>query len=62
MCRHLFTAHTYLELQQNEEALQIYFGLSGAGLQVGFPNFSDRYDHRLTLDLDLQSLFGLHFT
>jgi len=31
--RHLFTAHTYLELQQNEEALQIYFGLSGAGLQ-----------------------------
>jgi len=31
--RHLFTAHTYLELQQNEEALQIYFGLSSAGLQ-----------------------------
>ena len=33
LCRHLFTAHTYLELQQNEEALQIYFGLTGAGLQ-----------------------------
>jgi len=30
---HLFTAHTHLELQQNEEALQIYFGLSSAGLQ-----------------------------
>lgn len=31
--RYLFTAHTYLELQQNEEALQIYDGLSNAGLQ-----------------------------
>jgi len=31
--RNLFTAHTYLELQQNEEALQIYFGLMNAGLQ-----------------------------
>jgi len=31
--RHIFTAHTYLELQQNEEALQIYFGLSNAGLK-----------------------------
>ena len=31
--RNLFTAHTYLELQQNEEALQLYFGLMNAGLQ-----------------------------
>jgi anaphase-promoting complex subunit 8 len=31
--RNLFTAHTYLELQQNDEALQLYFGLINAGLQ-----------------------------
>jgi len=29
---HLFTAHTYLELQQNDEAIQIYFALNTAGL------------------------------
>merc|ERR1719481_2325434 len=31
-CRHVFLAHTYLELQQNEQAVEIYFGLSRAGL------------------------------
>jgi len=31
--KHLFLAHTYLELQLNEQALQIYFGLTNAGLQ-----------------------------
>merc|ERR1719481_1982085 len=31
-CKHLFLAHTYLELQQNEQAVEIYFGLSRAGL------------------------------
>merc|ERR1719225_568341 len=31
-CRHIFLAHTYLELQQNEQAVEIYIGLSGAGL------------------------------
>eukprot|EP00088_Acartia_fossae_P022234 TRINITY_DN2348_c0_g1_i15.p1 TRINITY_DN2348_c0_g1~~TRINITY_DN2348_c0_g1_i15.p1 ORF type:complete len:612 (-),score=157.17 TRINITY_DN2348_c0_g1_i15:648-2453(-) len=30
--RHMFTAHTDLELQQNEEALQIYSALKDAGL------------------------------
>ena len=30
--RHIFLAHTYLELQQNEQAVEIYFGLSKAGL------------------------------
>ena len=28
----VFLAHTYLELQQNEQAVEIYIGLSGAGL------------------------------
>ena len=28
----MFLAHTYLELQQNEQAVEIYIGLSGAGL------------------------------
>ena len=31
-CKHIFLAHTYLELQQNEQAVEIYFGLSKAGL------------------------------
>jgi len=31
-CRHIFLAHTYLELQQNDQAVEIYFGLSKAGL------------------------------
>lgn len=31
-CRHIFLAHTYLELQQNDQAVEIYFGLSRAGL------------------------------
>ena len=43
-CKQIFLAHTYLELQQNEQAVQIYDGLSNAGLaestyimaQVGF--------------------------
>ena len=28
-----FLAHTYLELQQNEQAVRIYEGLSNAGLR-----------------------------
>ena len=28
----MFLAHTYLELQQNEQAVEIYIGLSSAGL------------------------------
>ena len=31
-CKQIFLAHTYLELQQNEQAVQIYDGLSNAGL------------------------------
>lgn len=31
-CRHIFLAHTYLELQQNDQAVEIYFGLCKAGL------------------------------
>jgi len=31
-CKHVFLAHTYLELQQNEQAVEIYFGLRKAGL------------------------------
>jgi len=31
-CKQVFLAHTYLELQQNEQAVEIYIGLSGAGL------------------------------
>jgi len=31
-CRQVFMAHTYLELQQNEQAVRIYDGLSQAGL------------------------------
>ena len=31
--KHLFLAHTYLELQLNQEALDIYFGLQEAGLK-----------------------------
>jgi len=31
-CRHIFLAHTYLELQQNEQAVEIYIGLNKAGL------------------------------
>lgn len=30
--RHIFLAHTYLELQQNEQAVEIYIGLNKAGL------------------------------
>ena len=43
MFRYLFTAHDYQELQQNEEALQIYDGLSNAGLQARYNN---NYDHQ----------------
>ena len=32
LCRQVFMAHTYLELQQNEQAVRIYDGLSQAGL------------------------------
>ena len=32
--KHLFLAHTYLELQLNEQALEIYYGLQAGGLQV----------------------------
>ena len=31
-CKQVFLAHTYLELQQNEQAVKIYDGLSAAGL------------------------------
>lgn len=31
--KHFFLAHTYLELQLNEDALGIYFGLQARGLQ-----------------------------
>ena len=31
--KHLFLAHTHLELQLNEQALEIYFGLQAGGLQ-----------------------------
>ena len=31
-CRQIFLAHTYLELQQNDQAVKIYDGLSKAGL------------------------------
>ena len=45
----VFMAHTYLELQQNEQAVRIYDGLSQAGLaestyimaQVGHVNTRD---------------------
>ena len=48
-CRQVFMAHTYLELQQNEQAVRIYDGLSQAGLaestyimaQVGHVNTRD---------------------
>jgi len=32
-CKQVFLAHTYLELQQNEQAVRIYEGLSNAGLR-----------------------------
>ena len=31
-CKQVFLAHTYLELQQNEQAVKIYDGLSAVGL------------------------------
>ena len=37
--KHLFLAHTHLELQLNELALEIYFGLQAGGLQVMFVSF-----------------------
>ena len=37
--KHLFLAHTHLELQLNELALEIYFGLQAGGLQVMFVRF-----------------------
>jgi hypothetical protein len=32
--KHLFLAHTCMELQLNEQALETYFGLQAGGLKV----------------------------
>ena len=53
----MFLAHTYLELQQNEQAVEIYIGLSGAGL-VNSTYIMAQVSMGQNSDFDLQSFLS----
>ena len=58
----MFLAHTYLELQQNEQAVEIYIGLSGAGLvnstYIMAQVFIGQYSTSTIFNQELKALFS----
>ena len=58
----VFLAHTYLELQQNEQAVEIYIGLSGAGLvnstYIMAQVFIGQYSTSTIFNQELKALFS----